>query len=455
VTILENQWIPERIKDGVTPKQVEFLCYEGREGLYGGAAGGGKSVALLIAALQYIDEPGYSALILRRTFKQLSKSDSILAKAKEWLLPLKKQGIRYNDSDHKFTFPGGQTLEFGHMDHENAIYDYQGGAWSYVGVDEATQFTPAMISYPRTRQRRPAGSAMPLRWRGASNPGGVGHDYIKERYIKAKDGSDPSTLHRQFFRATIEDNPNLDREEYVTQLRESGVDPLTLEQLLAGNWDAIASGRFKRSWLRYYTKRGDWYVITEGKIYMPDQLKNRFLTVDPAATVKKTAKDDPDWTAISAWAMTPCGLCLWLGCERYRCEIPDIPNYVAPMYARHRAGKVLIEGFGIGRGPAQVCQRHPSHMNVIEYTPNGKDKLTNATNAMNLAEAGRLWLPADDRMFPLSDVESELLRFTGDEKKDGHDDIVDTLSAAANLIAGDVLDKNSGAVPFVIPTRRY
>ena len=222
-TVLENPWIPEPIRAGITVKQAEFLCYEGREALFGGAAGGGKSVSLLLAALQYVDEPSYSALILRRTYKQLAKADSILAKAKEWLFgraDAQGRKVRYNGDEHKFTFPSGATLEFGHMDHEGSVYDYQGGSWAFVGADEATQFTGPMLSYPRTRQRRPTGSVLPIRWRGASNPGGVGHDYVKARYVKTAEGRDPSAPDRQFFRATIADNPNLDREDYVKQLRE-------------------------------------------------------------------------------------------------------------------------------------------------------------------------------------------------------------------------------------------
>src|SRR5262245_26644183 len=66
-TVILNPWIPPAIKAGLTGRQAEFLMFLGRDALYGGAAGGGKSVALLIAALQYVTEPGYSALILRRT----------------------------------------------------------------------------------------------------------------------------------------------------------------------------------------------------------------------------------------------------------------------------------------------------------------------------------------------------------------------------------------------------
>jgi hypothetical protein len=130
VTVLENPWVPDAVKEGLFAKQVEFLCYEGREALYGGAAGGGKSVALLVAALQFVEEPGYSALILRRTYKQLSKADSILAKAKEWLhgpRPTRPGARCWNGDEHKFTFPSGATLEFGHMEHENAATTTRAG----------------------------------------------------------------------------------------------------------------------------------------------------------------------------------------------------------------------------------------------------------------------------------------------------------------------------------------
>ncbi|WP_020476477.1 terminase large subunit domain-containing protein, partial [Zavarzinella formosa] len=219
----------------MTPRQVEFLCYEGREALFGGSAGGGKSVALLAASLQWIEQPGANSLILRRTFVQLAKSDSILNKSKDWLANRRDgdgHAVRWNGDERKWTFPNGNTLEFGHMEHEDAKYDYQGGVWAFIGVDEATQFTEPMLAYPRSRQRRPAKSKVPLRWRGGTNPGGVGHEAIKARYIKDLQGNNPATPHRQFFPARIEDNPHIDRLEYVTALRESGVDPLTLAQLL-------------------------------------------------------------------------------------------------------------------------------------------------------------------------------------------------------------------------------
>lgn len=109
-------------------------------------------------------------------------------------------------------------------------------------------------------------------------------------------------------------------------------------------------------------------------------------------------------------------------------------------YQRFRAGRAYVEGVGVGKGAAQLCQRHPGRMNIIEYTPQGdgksRDKLSNAANGMNMAEAGRVWLPADNPAFPLDEVEAQLLHFTGDPRRDAHDDIVDSLSKAANVVLG-------------------
>ncbi len=389
-------------------------------------------MALLAAALQYVDDPTYNALILRRTFAQLAKADSILNKSKEWLWGK----ARWSSGDGKmWIFPSGSTLEFGHIEHEDSKLNYQGGAWSFVGVDEVTQFTPSMITYPRSRLRRAAGSLTPIRWRGASNPGGTSHDYIKARYVKRADGSVPRGGNRQFFPATIEDNPNIDREEYIATLKESGIDPITLAQLLEGDWDAVPGGRFRAAWLRHYAPEigTEWLRFGE-YLYTSSQLTGRFITVDSAATVKTLSKPDPDWTVISTWARTPCGYLVWIGCRLHRCEIPEIPAFVWEQYRRFGASKAYVEDNGVGKGAAQLCQRYAGgRMNVIPYATT-KEKLKNAANAMCMAEAGRLWLPADNPQFPLDQVEAQLLRFTGDPKQDGHDDIVDTLSKAANVV---------------------
>lgn len=436
---------------GLTVKQAEFLAYEGREALYGGAAGGGKSVALLAAALQYMDEPGYTALILRRTYKQLAKSDSILAKSKEWLwgrAGTTGEKVKWNGEDHKWTFPNGNTLEFGHMQHADSMLDYQGGAWAFVGVDECTQFTGEMLAYPRTRQRRPAGSQIPIRWRGGSNPGGVGHEYVKLRYVKDREGNNPSTPQRQFFPARIEDNPNIDRVTYIETLQEAGIAGYLLEQLLKGDWDAVPGGRFKREWFRRWERA---YGPGEYRLHRPNgeikfigngKFKLVFQTCDPAASEKTTA----DYTVISTWGITDDHDLAWLDCFRFQKDIPDIPPLVEATYKRWQPAYIAIEAVAANNAVAKMCSRLPIVVKTVGTL--GLDKLNRATPAMVFTSEGRLYLPFAAPW--LEDVESELIRFTGDEDLDAHDDVVDTLSIAAAALQGRLFaSQGKASLPFV------
>ncbi len=370
-----------------------------------------------MAALQFVDVPGYAAILFRRTFSDLALPGALMDRAGEWL---RGTAARWHGIEKRWSFPSGATLSFGYLDTENDKYRYQSADFQYVGFDEASQFTESQYRYLFSRLRRLNTSDVPTRMRAASNPGGVGHEWVKKRFI----GKDTH------YQASLKDNPHIDAAEYRQNL--ANLDPITRQQLEHGDWDAYAGGRFKRDWLRKYIVKGP-YLHFGDKAYTPLQLTGRFLTVDPAATAKELAKDDPDFTSISAWATTPCGKLVWLGCKLVRCEIPDIPPLVAEMYARHKAAMALVEGIGVGKGAAQLCKRHPAHMNVVEVK-SVKDKLTNAANALNMAEAWRVWLPADDPTFPLEEIEAQLIRFTGDPGRDGHDDAVDNLSTAANRV---------------------
>ena len=96
-----------------TPKQLAFLLLENQEALYGGAAGGGKSDALLMAALQYADVPGYSALLLRRSYTDLSLPGALMDRAKAWLMP---SVARWRDSLKTWEFPSGASITFGYLE---------------------------------------------------------------------------------------------------------------------------------------------------------------------------------------------------------------------------------------------------------------------------------------------------------------------------------------------------
>lgn len=209
--------------------------------MYGGSAGGGKSEALLMAALQYVDRPGYAALLLRRSYGALALPSALMDRGKEWL---SNTDAHWRDQTKTWTFPSGATLTFGYLKNEADKYRYQSAEFQFIGFDELTQFPESQYTYMFSRLRRLAGVNIPIRMRAASNPGNIGHDWVRSRFV-----DEPREPGRAFIRATARDNPHLDIEDYATRLRER-LDPITIAYLLDGDWTAREQGaKFRREWL--------------------------------------------------------------------------------------------------------------------------------------------------------------------------------------------------------------
>jgi predicted phage terminase large subunit-like protein len=414
----------DEVRPPQAPPQTGGLLLPHREAMYGGAAGGGKSVALLMAALQYVDHPDYHALILRRTFQQLSKPGALMDLAKQWLYPT---DARWSGQEHKWLFPSGATLEFGHCEHEDSVYNYQGPAYQYVAYDELTQFSEKQYRYLFSRLRRTADSAIPIRMRAASNPGGVGHEWVKRRFL-----IEGAAAGRVFMPAKLDDNPSLDRAEYVASLAE--LDPVTRAQLLAGDWDAYQGGRFFKEWFRSFTRRpdaahGEVYVLQKGD---PAGVSAgscwRFCTIDPACTEKETS----DYTAIITFAVAPNRDLLILDVVRKRLAIDRIAPEVTLVCQRWKPQWVGIESTGFQTAIYDALKKQEGVPAVKALFPEGKGKLVRATPAIIRCEAGQVYLPESAPW--LEDFVAELVQFTGDEKQDAHDDQVDAFAYAVQQL---------------------
>jgi len=230
-----SDWSPHEPSE----RQRAFLDLDCTEALYGGAAGGGKTDALLMAALQYVNVPGYAAILFRRTYQDLALPGAIMDRANEWL---RGSGAKWSEADHRWTFPSGATVSFGYLQTDTDRYRYQGAEVQFVGFDELTQFSEVQYRYLFSRLRRLAGSSVPIRMRAASNPGGIGHEWVKQRFVNDHDDDN-----RLFVPARLIDNPHLDYDEYLGSLNQ--LDAVTRAQLLEGNWDVLPSGNvFKREW---------------------------------------------------------------------------------------------------------------------------------------------------------------------------------------------------------------
>jgi len=255
--------------------------------LFGGAAGGGKSELLLMAAVQYIDEPNYSAVLVRRTYAALMKAGALLDRAHSWWG--KADGVHWNGTDKVFTFPGGGKIGFGYHSNPRDDQQFQGAEYQFAGFDELTQW-PDLRAYEwiKSRVRRTAGSTTPLRVLSTSNPGGPGHPTVKSKFIG---GVDPVTGESKdadpgcyYLPSKVRDNPYLDVEAYVRSL--SGMHPTYVAQLLNGDWDARDPGDYFRA---------DWFgdLLDPALDLWPDSECIRVRWWDLAAS----EKEDACWTS--------------------------------------------------------------------------------------------------------------------------------------------------------------
>lgn len=225
-TIIDNPFIPHY----PFLNQVYFLIYPSEELLYGGQAGGGKSDALLMSALQYVQDENYSALILRRTYQDLAKPNAIMNRCHKWLHKfVEDKVVKWDKETKTYTFPSGATLTFGYLAHINDLDQYQGSELQFVGFDELTQFPENHYTYLHSRLRKLKNSDVPIRMRAGTNPGGRGHDWVKKRFITDKSPA-------PFIQSAYTDNKYLDIEQYGNQLDK--LDELTKLQLKYGDWNA-------------------------------------------------------------------------------------------------------------------------------------------------------------------------------------------------------------------------
>ena len=267
-----------------TPKQAAFLLLDDvKEVLYGGAASGGKSVGQLMAALQYVDVPGYSAILFRRTYSDLALPGALMEMARRWLLPyIQSKEVHWSEKNKVYTFPSGATLSFGYLENDRDCERYQGAEFQYIGIDECTHISPTNYRYMFSRLRKTVDIPVPLRFRATCNPGGMYGDWYFERFFLNKEN-------RVFIPAGIYDNPHVDTEDYIESLNE--LDPVTREQLLNGNWQVHEAGEmFSREW---FTEVG-----------LEDLPKNMRLvrcwdtaSTDTKGTRGNRKNPDPDYTA--------------------------------------------------------------------------------------------------------------------------------------------------------------
>jgi predicted phage terminase large subunit-like protein len=300
---------------------------------------------------------------------------------------------------------------------------------------------------------------LPLKVRSATNPGSVGHAWVKDRFRITP--ADPNVREweipndatevewvgkhpdRPFLQADYRDNPFIIQEDYAKSL--DNLPPLERARFKYGNWAANFDARFDRRWARYYSTLGDYFVLgrdSVGDSFHWKDLKRVFGTVDPATSLKEGLSEkavynrDPSRTVISIWGLTENNDLLWLDIDYFQEEAPVVVERMKRMYQKWRPVYFKMETNGPGKPIAQYAS-----LAGIPITMNKKyrDKVSNSITAQVKMKAGKIWLPQTAPW--LKDVEDEVFNWIGSPSQ--KDDIVDTLSDAANDVLWESGDETA------------
>ena len=223
--------------------QTDFLAAAEKDVLYGGAAGGGKSFAMLIDPLRHCHIAEHRALILRRSMPELRE---LIDKSRE-LYPKAFKGAKFREVEKLWNFPSGAKIEFGFLERDADVYRYQGQAYSWIGFDEITHL-PTEFGWNYLASRlRTTHPDLKTYLRCTANPGGVGAQWVKKRYVEASEpnktfkGTDGLT--RKFIPALLQDNPYLAEDGEYERMLQS-LPAVQRRQLLEGNWDVAEGAAF-------------------------------------------------------------------------------------------------------------------------------------------------------------------------------------------------------------------
>lgn len=232
------------------------------------------------AIMQNLEVPGSMTLLLRRTFPELEMS---LLKEFQKSVPWRAMGARYNDQKHRVTWPNNSTLQFGYLTSENDVYQYQGAEFLFIGFDELTHFTMKQWMYLTSRNRHPGQFASMA---GATNPGNVGHKWVKSLWIEKKPAAgmdepekyDPKDY--DFIRALISDNPIYAHDkDYLSTLDKLGKD--LRRALLEGLWDQFIGQYFDIfDYKRHVGKRRGSELVCGETIYTIQPWWPKWVSLD-------------------------------------------------------------------------------------------------------------------------------------------------------------------------------
>lgn len=291
--------------------QKVFLRTNALEALFGGAAGGGKSSALLMAALQYVDVPNYNAILFRRTYADLALPGAIMDRFQAWIANY--DDVRWNANNYTAVFPSGARISFGYLNNSQDYLRYKGAEFQFIGMDEVTEIRENDYRYLFSRLRRPASgpvSKVPLRMRAASNPA---PNWVRQRFIV-----EGQSTGRIFVPSMLTDNPGIDAESYRLSLQ--ALDPVERRRLEEGDWWSTTLGSM--------FERESIVLVEQNEIPQLTSTARAVRFWDLAATEPSQTNPDPDWT-VGTLMLFDQGIAYILDVKKVRAKGEKVEQFIA------------------------------------------------------------------------------------------------------------------------------
>jgi predicted phage terminase large subunit-like protein len=408
--------------------QKVFLRTYALEALFGGAAGGGKSSALLMSAMQYVDIPGYSAILFRKTFADLSLPGALMDRAREWFSHYDE--IHWNANSNVFTFPSGARISFGYLNNTNDFLRYKGAEFQFIGMDEVTEIREQDYRYLFSRLRRPASGPLaqvPLRMRAASNPA---PNWVRQRFIV--EGKETGRI---FVPSKLTDNPGIDADSYRSALQ--ALDPIERRRLESGDWWATTLGTM-------FSREG-FVIIDPMEVPQVTSMARVVRFWDLAATEPSFSNPDPDWT-VGTLMLFDQGIAYVLDVKKARVKGEKVEQLIAQTAAEDGKGvpiRMEQEPGSSGKALADQYARYvvPGYdFSAIRATG---DKVTRARPFAAAVANGNV------RLVRASWLSDYLDEFSSFPEACDHDDQVDSSVAAFTFLTGLGLPQRKRAAIIV------
>ncbi|MGH7850771.1 MAG: phage terminase large subunit [Thermodesulfobacteriota bacterium] len=420
------------------PKQAEFLSSSADVVIFGGAAGGGKTYALLLEPLRHIKNPRFTAVILRRTYPQILAEGGMLDESTQIYPSLRAV---HNQVRSEWQFPSGATVRFGHLQYENNVYDYDGAQIPLIEFDQLEQFTRRQFFYLFKANRTVIGIRPYIRAACNPDPDSFLRTFLnwwidddgwpipersgQIRHFQLIDDEpvwfdEPQELTRSctFIHSSLDDNPILleKNPEYKASLEALPyADRLRLKE---GNWNvrAAAGEFFKRAWFE---------IIPSA----PAGLLKVVRYWDRAATKPSPQNPDPDYTVGLKMGRDEKGYHYILDVQRDRCSPEGVERLIKNTASQDGA---LVE-IGLEQDPGQAGKMEAAYLARqlngyrVKIISKRHDKVTAAKPSSSQAEAGNMKIVRGG----WNDVLIKELEYF---PEGGHDDQVDAMSGAFGML---------------------